>query len=294
MVMANDESVFEKKLKDFWHEFSMDCLDGETIHRYLDGELDPDEKTQVEEHLEVCAICSWKKKEVFEVQKIADKFPEEDAEEPRVPAFAEKLYRLASLSVEKLMPLFSKQISLPNPIKLLALTPLSEQAAFADSGGKFEKQIQAEEEIPFDIEIVVFGKKLVITAKSKSRLYDRCVVVFRLLEGKEIRFSGIIMILDGEGKYETSIDAVQRPQKENLTIKIQPLHSLDLLSKIEDEASVEVFSGLLRDRDSQIRLACVELLGDVGTGRAKEMLKMAFDDPDPDIRNKALELIKGK
>lgn len=287
-----DIRTFEGKLQAFWNEFRKECPDSDKLYRYLSGDLDPGERAKIEEHLSMCAVCEVKKKDVLEALDIISE-PVEEGKWAVQTGLVERFFDLATSSREKLNSFFAKGFTFPQPIKLLALRPMSEAMAFAEAGRQFEKESESADQVPYEVELSVFGNRLALTVKSRSSLYDHSVVRFELVEGEQVRFSGVVLVGDGQGKYETEVDRIPKPEREEFKVGLQPIHSLDLLSKVEEDASLEVLSELLKEAEPRIRKACVELLAGVRTMKVRQILKQLEDDPDPEIRQAVRELLRG-
>ena len=219
--------------------------------------------------------------------------PTEVAESVPSMELTEKYFALVALARQRLDRLFAKEFVFPDPIQLLALRPASEAMAFAETGGQFEKQTESVGDSPYDIEFAIFGNRFSLTARSKSSLYDNSVVQFQLLEGDRVRFAGVLFVREGQGMFEVTLDQIPRPEKERFTISLQPIHNLDLLAKIEDEASLEILAELVKEKDPQIRKACVELLAKAGTKKTRQILEQARNDSDPEIARLVQKVLQG-
>lgn len=279
-------------LRHFWRDLKQYCLDDERMYRFIGGDLSPGESAEIEDHLGICEICALKHRTVLETANLAA----EDTELQAAPKIElmDRFFALARTSSDKLSQFFSRNFFLPGTLELFALKPLALQRAMADTGGGFEKQIKASDDSPFDLEFSTFGKRLRIVAKSKAPLYDNCVLRFRLLEGKKARYAGTMMVIAGKGQYEVDIDDVPKPERDNLTLSVQPVTTLDLLSKFQEEASVEVLARLLHEKEADVRQSAARLLAAIPLPRAREVLKAAADDPDPEVRETVRPFLIGK
>ena len=280
-----DERAFEAKLEAFWDLFFDHCLDGETMHHFLSGKLNQGEPLAVARHLALCERCAVVQEDVVEaLQVLRQREEKESAAHACHLLLSEKFFRLAERSSKTLASFFSKTVSFSESLNLAALAPLALQPAFADTGREFEKDSKASDESPFDIEFTVFGRRLEVRVRSRSPLYDHSVVRFHLKEGTRVHFSGVLLVSDGRGIFETTLSKIPLPKTSRLAVEIEPIHALDLLAKLEEEASVEVLGRLLRESDPSVRLACVELLANVNTPRAQDLLESATNDPELAVR----------
>ena len=133
--------------------------------------------------------------------------------------------------------------------------------------------------------------RLTVEARSKSPLCDRSVIEFQLVEDNQVRFTGALIVWEGHGRYETSLDQVPMPQEREFKVRLRPIHTLDLLAKVEEDASLEIISDLLKEPDPPIRRGCVELLAAIGKKKVKENLRRSLDDPDSGVRRLVREAL---
>ena len=181
---------------------------------------------------------------------------------------------------------FTKSLAFTQPVQLTALSPLGVERAAAAGGDRFEKDVKSESAL-FDVELSTFGKRLSIKLQARSPVHDHALVRFELLEAGSVMFADVVLVVDGRGKYETSLSAIPTPEQEKLTLILKPVLTVDLFAELEKEITVQVLSQLLKSDDVVLRRSCAKLLAWAKTGPALEALRDLVEDADEEVRKLA-------
>jgi HEAT repeat protein len=69
------------------------------------------------------------------------------------------------------------------------------------------------------------------------------------------------------------------------------LAALGELELVTDEPPLDVLAPVLNDPDPEIRLQALQLIGESDDERANELARQALSDPDEDVRSEAEDIL---
>jgi len=271
--------AFEKDLKQFWREFRKACPSPEEMYEYSLGKLGKEDAERISKHLGICHICKMKYEEsekmAEEFEKLASlgagaeavpKIAFGDAQKKVLAKIAEIFNELAKKPKEikeSFKGIWRNNFPYAQPIGLKVLQPaFGRVLERADIGKGFEKQVIQEEGSPFEIELAQFGKRLNIIFRTDSEWFRYSVVRFEMFE-EERKYSGILSVIDGIGKFTVNLEDkdFKRPEKNPYKIKIDAISSVELLADLTDPKSSRIFAELSKSGDAEMKKFLAEVMG---------------------------------
>lgn len=263
--------VFEKDLKRFWKEFRKKCPSPEEMYEYSLGKLSKEDAERISRHLNMCHICKMK---YDESEKMAEEFERlassataakavpgisfGDAKKKLLIKIAGVFSDLAKKSIEikeSFEGIWRNNFPYAQPIGLKVLQPAFGRVfEKADIGKGFEKELIQEKASPFEIELAQFGNQLNIIFRTSSEWFKYSIVRFKMYEEKEQKFSGILSVTDGVGKFTINLEDrdFKRPEKKPYKIKVDAISSVEILADLIDLKSSEILEELLKSGDKEI------------------------------------------
>lgn len=272
--------ALEKELKRFWCEFRKKCPAPEKMYQYSLGKLSNEEAEKVSEHLKFCHICKMKYEESEKMAEEFKKLASSVASEEAVPSISlgdakKKLLIKIAGNFNDLIKktkkiggsfegIWRNNFPYAQTIGLKILQPAFGRAfERADVGEGFEKQVIQEEGSPFEIELDQFGNQLNIIFHTNSEWFKYSIVRFEIYEEEEQKFSGILPVIDGVGKYKVNLDEedLKRPEKKPYKIKTDAISSVELLADLADSKSSRIFKELSKTGDAEMENFLTEIMG---------------------------------
>jgi hypothetical protein len=258
--IVDELKAYDSDLNKYWNEFRKECLSDDAIYRYLFGRLNKEESEKLEKHLDSCHVCKYKIKEVKEIATEFEKLSLADEKRARSSteasevtllkkiASALSIYAKSNYSLDLLKDLWKTHFTFNKPIALKALAPICEPIYSAAVGDGYEKDVIQQEDSPFKIEIVQFGKQISITFQTQEEPFNNSIVRFDLQEKNDIKYSGIVFINEGIGKSLIRLDEeeLERPDEERYKIVLNVLASADVFEDIKDPSSSKIIMELMK------------------------------------------------
>jgi len=273
-------NALEKDLKRFWREFRKKCPSPEEMYQYSLGKLSNKEAEKVSEHLEFCHICKMKYEES---EKMAEEFEEltrKGVKETFDFALLEEekgifqkitealnLVERSKRFVEAFENLWKFNFSFDKAVGLKALAPCLEGAYLADVGEGYGKEVIQQEDSPFQVEISQFGKHISLILRTETELLKNSIVRFHFYEKEKAKYSGILFVSDGIGKYVINVgeEDLKRPEEEAYRIKLDVLSSVDILTDIKEPSSSKILIELMKTGNAE----AVKMVTDIIEKRGK-------------------------
>jgi len=280
---------FEKDLERFWKEFRKKCPSPEEMYEFSLGRLGKEDTEKISKHLKLCHICKMKHEES---EKIAEEFEmlakagvKEEIYEPLISekekgilqkmAGALNIAERSKALADSFERLWRAQFAFSRPIGLKTLAPCFETTYVADVGEGYEKEVIQQEDNPFQVEISQFGKQISIILRTGAEFLKNSIVRFKLYEKERAKYSGILFVSDGIGKYTINLGEkdLKRPEEEPYKIKLDVLSSLDILSDIKDPSSSKILMELMKTGNAE----AVKMVTDIIEKRGKTKNKQLHD-----------------
>jgi len=265
-------SAFERDLNVFWREFRKKCPAPEDMYAYGLGRLNKNEIERISKHLQLCHICKLKYEESQEMAEELEKIAASGIEEKMPEGFLSEtkkviLQKIADAinSVEKASAfsksfgkLWKSHFQYDKPIGSRFLVP--GPIYVAASGRGYGKEVIQQEDSPFKVESIQFGKTLNIILRTESELFKDSIVKFQLFEKEKERHSGVLFVSGGIGKQTINLEDIIAPEEEPYRISLDVLSAVDILSDIKDPSSSTIFMELMRSGDEKVMKMITEII----------------------------------
>ncbi len=275
------------------------CLSTDLLKGYIGQSLGSEQVKTIEEHLTLCSRCRdvladkffdsyvidgenwWSQYVGRQILSLLARLPHEEIDE--------------LLEASKVTPAVSLQSGAV--IKLPVLEPVEGEARrlAAATGEGFSEQTLHQEEPPFVFELVQFGEQVQITARpqQENSPYENCLARLELCLDESCIWSQVILVNRGEGQSVLEPEDARRlrPQQQHLTIRLQPLVSLEQLSSAGSGAFMPILRRLLKHKDPEIRYGAVEVVGRICGTEARSMIEPLAEDEDEKVRLAVKKLV---
>jgi len=274
------------------------CLSENVLAGFVNQTLGKTERCKAEHHLAQCSCCR---------DRLASKFAESYEKEGNKwwsEYAASQMLGLLALAADQIDGLVeflsietSQSVHSTTIIKLPLLEPAQEQARrlAAATGEGFSVQTLRQQEPPFEFELAQFGEQLRITARplQKDSPYDNCLARLKIFERDVCRWSEVILIDKGECKCVLEPEQTHnlRPEQVHLTLRLEPIVTLEQLVASGTQAYVPILKRLLKNKDPEIRSAAIKVAARIYGPEANSLIEPLIDDKDEMVRQVAKEAL---
>lgn len=268
------------------------CLSEDTLTGFIDEALNQEDRQAAEEHLTQCSRCRDALAEKFSdaYEKEGDTWWSEYVADQIMRLLTRLSHEEIDQFLEALKVTPAASVRSETIIKLPVLEPAESEARrlAAATGEGFSVQTLHQEEPPFLFELVQFGEQVRITARPQQEdsPYENCLARLELYQEESCLWSQVILVDKGEGQYVLEPEDARRlrPQQQHLTIRLQPLVSLEQLASAGSDAFMPILSKLLKHKDPEIRYGAVEVVGRICGSEARSMIEPLAEDEDEKVR----------
>jgi len=268
------------------------CLSEDLLAGFINQTIDPGKRSIVEGHLAKCPSCQC---------ALADKFTDAYAKDGNT-WWSEYVGRqilglLAELSDEEINHVLEDLNAAPAPpvqseaiIRLPILEPVESEARrlAAATGEGFSVQTLRQEDPGFEFELAQFGEQLRITASplQKDSPYANCLARLKVLEKDVCQWTEVILIDKGEGKCVLEPEQTRRlrPKQAHLTLRLEPIVTLEQLAAAGTQAYMPILKRLLKHEDRKIRSAAIKVAARIYGPEANSLIEPLANDEDEVVR----------
>jgi len=267
------------------------CLSDEVVNGFVNDSLSEDDTQRVRDHLDQCQTCSDRLAERYAAayDRHGDKWWSEYVARQilvllsQIPEQIGSL--LAVLKTAKEEPTPSPQI-----IKLTIFEPSESDVGriAAATGEGLSEQLLHQDDPPFDLHLVKFGRQLRIGVRAvgEDSPYKNCLGRLELSMADTSQHSQVILVDKGEGQcvLDQADISVRRLQKGRPGVRFVPIVTLAELASEGSEAYRPIFVKLLVDKDPQIRKSVIGVVTRIYGPGASSLVKPLANDDDKSVR----------
>lgn len=284
----------------------------ETVIQYLEGQLEGEQATQVQDHLAGCDYCLSTEeildytveKAQAEKAQFVRKYHANDIKTAVWTSFQKQrtihsdlrdgihwICERITTVAEGLSRLSGFREFRSEPIRLPGFMPIVTAVEFAAPEGGYEEQRIESAGSPFVLTFYRFVQGYRIHVKTDDPTYQHSLVAIRLLEGPAERACVLVALKDGEGEHPLSEEEriLYQPLRENCHIRHQALWPLPDLRAEEKCFVAEQFERLLEHPSAAIRVLLLHVLGEIGLTSSLHAIRSLENDSDELVRKAAHE-----
>ena len=165
----------------------------------------------------------------------------------------------------------------------------------AATGEGFTEQVLRQDEPPFEFQLVQFGMQLRITVRAfgEDSPHRDCLARLRLREGDDVGLSRGVLVEKGEGRCTLEPDEVRalQPERQELTVRLEPLVALSQLVALGEEAYVPILTRLLAHEQPEVRGSAVQVLVQLRGPAAIPLIRPLVEDEDEGVQAAARRVL---